>query len=149
MNRSQDQRVLTPNVTSAYRRFILLRQTPQSILGEWESPEVNSFKRTKSPYKILSFVFGFLCTLIYALYLSAQLFVQYGKERNAIKEPGSAAVDTIWTFLWGIYYWWAVVNYVNVMLKQEDSIAFWKTMENLDKQMPGSAQLKLLNSNLI
>ncbi|OXA57443.1 hypothetical protein Fcan01_06902 [Folsomia candida] len=80
-----------------------------------------------SKLKCMFFFAGSL-SAIYAVYLAFQMVAQLiwntGESKNF--------VNIFWTFLWGLYYWWATGNNLNIFVRQDDADTFIGGMVQLD-----------------
>ncbi|OXA57429.1 hypothetical protein Fcan01_06638 [Folsomia candida] len=119
-------KMFTPNAVSTLRRFIGWRQITQSIICEWDDGN-SSLKLIRKQTKILRFSFGVLLGSIYSIYLVLRLVTLLSSSSHF------SIVDVLWTFLWGLYYLWAVGNYINTVLKQKDAVFFFMGMIHLDR----------------
>lgn len=126
-NMLKNPAMFSPRVVSVFQKSTSHKEITQSILCEWKSNN-GSLQLTKSWFKIFKFALGALISLIYAAYLTYQLFLQISSRRK----EGKTLVDFLWIILWGTYYWWVVENYVNTIYKQLDSIIFIKGLIQLD-----------------
>ena len=63
---------------------------------------------------------------------------------NAAEKQQNNLLHFLWNFLWALYYWWCIGTYCNVILKQDDFIAFFRGMIRLDKYFTGILQEKNL-----
>lgn len=123
-------KMFTPNAVSTLRRFIGWRQITQSIICEWDDGN-SSLKLIRKQTKILRFSFGVLLGSIYSIYLVLRLVTLLSSSSHF------SIVDVLWTFLWGLYYLWAVGNYINTVLKQKDAVFFFMGMIHLDRHFEG------------
>jgi hypothetical protein len=121
--------LFTKRVLHAYQRYIDNKQISQPVLCEFKKGELQV---TKSWLKIIKFYLGLSQGILYSLYLTVQLAVQ-------LKSKGDGGnqyfLNLLWTFLWGIYFWWTVGIHTNLILTQEESCVFIKGMIRLDKEL--------------
>lgn len=142
-------KVFTARVLIAFKRLIRNKQVTHSVLCEWHDKKGKVLVHTKSSFQKCMFFFAGSLSAIYAVYLAFQMVAQLiwntGESKNF--------VNIFWTFLWGLYYWWATGNNLNIFVRQDDADTFIGGMVQLDSHFESTyslllSELSILTANI-